>query len=201
MKKNVMMRVASALLVAVLMTTCAISGTFAKYTSEVTGKDTARVAKWGWGTNTVTIDLFKDAYDGTVDSNDGADVIAPGTKNSASIVWNTSFIPEVAYEITFDSTTNTSIPAELEAKLNWTLSMDGVVTSHATFAELVTELQGKKYEFAANTANPTINVQIGWEWPFEVNPEGNESDTDLGDDIADLAELTIEVKLIATQKN
>ena len=46
MKKNRMMRVASALLVAVLLTTCAISGTFAKYVSTATGEDAARVAYW-----------------------------------------------------------------------------------------------------------------------------------------------------------
>ena len=196
MKKNVMMRVASALLVAVLMTTCAISGTFAKYTSEVTGKDTARVAKWGWGENTVTLDLFKDAYDGTVDAADDKDVIAPGTKNTASIVWTTSFKPEVAYEVTFDSITNTDIPTALEDKLNWTLIIDGTETTHATFAALVAKLQEKKYEFAANTT-PTINVQIGWEWPFAGN---DVTDTELGD--ADVLEdLTIEVKLIATQKD
>ena len=43
MKKNTMMRIASVLLVAVLLSTCAISGTFAKYTSQYTGSaDRAR---------------------------------------------------------------------------------------------------------------------------------------------------------------
>ena len=69
MKKNKMMRVASALLVAVLLTTCAISGTFAKYVSQATGSDTARVAKWGFQlegtamTDTFTFDLFKTVKD------------------------------------------------------------------------------------------------------------------------------------------
>jgi hypothetical protein len=47
MKKNKMMRVASGLLVLTLLTSCIISGTFAKYTTEATGSDTAVVAKWG----------------------------------------------------------------------------------------------------------------------------------------------------------
>lgn len=47
MKKNKMMRIASILMVATLITTCAISGTFAKYVTKVEGTDTARVAKWG----------------------------------------------------------------------------------------------------------------------------------------------------------
>ena len=46
MRKNKMMRAASALMVAVLLTTCTISGTFAKYVTTAEGKDTARVAKF-----------------------------------------------------------------------------------------------------------------------------------------------------------
>ena len=47
MKKNKMMRIASVLLVAVILTTCAISGTFAKYVTSENGSDSARVAKFG----------------------------------------------------------------------------------------------------------------------------------------------------------
>ena len=47
MRKNKMMRTASGLLVATLLTTSVISGTFAKYTTEETGSDSARVAKFG----------------------------------------------------------------------------------------------------------------------------------------------------------
>ena len=47
MRKNKMMRAASALLVAVLLTTSTISGTFAKYVTQDSAKDVARVAKWG----------------------------------------------------------------------------------------------------------------------------------------------------------
>ncbi len=47
MKKNKMMRIASILMVATLITTCAISGTFAKYVTKAEGEGQARVAKWG----------------------------------------------------------------------------------------------------------------------------------------------------------
>ena len=49
MKKNKFMRLASVMLMLCLITTCAISGTFAKYTTSGTATDTARVAKWGVG--------------------------------------------------------------------------------------------------------------------------------------------------------
>ena len=62
MKKNVMMRVASIMLVLVLMTSSVISGTFAKYVTDVTTDDSARVARWGveFVTNS---DLFATQYD------------------------------------------------------------------------------------------------------------------------------------------
>ncbi len=55
MKKNTMMRIASVLLVAVVLTTCAISGTFAKYTSEKEVSDSATVAKWSFEVNDADI--------------------------------------------------------------------------------------------------------------------------------------------------
>lgn len=45
-KKNYTMRIAAGVMTAALLSTCAISSTFAKYTSESTGTDSARVAKW-----------------------------------------------------------------------------------------------------------------------------------------------------------
>ena len=47
MKKNRMLRLASALLILTLLTTSVIGGTFAKYVSTGSVSDTARVAKWG----------------------------------------------------------------------------------------------------------------------------------------------------------
>lgn len=99
MKKNKMMRLASGLLVAVLITTSTISGTFAKYTTSGTATDTARVAKWGvtvTGTTAATNEMFKETYtkhSTVVDEsgNGGADaisvkadvdVVAPGTDGS-----------------------------------------------------------------------------------------------------------------------
>ena len=68
MKKNKIMRIASVLLVAVLMSTCAISGTFAKYVTEGSSDDTARVAKWGVtisGKPAATNQMFNDSYKDT----------------------------------------------------------------------------------------------------------------------------------------
>ena len=47
MKKNRFLKVACAMVILCLMTTCAVSTTFAKYTTGGSASDEARVAKWG----------------------------------------------------------------------------------------------------------------------------------------------------------
>ena len=111
MKKNVMMRLASFLLVAVLISTSAISGTYAKYTTQDSGSDEARVAKWGvelqvfgnlYGEtyknlivkdddSTMTVQSY-DAFKGT---SPAADVVAPGTENAEGFEISLKGQPEV----------------------------------------------------------------------------------------------------------
>lgn len=111
MKKNVMMRLASFLLVAVLISTSAISGTYAKYTTQDSGKDEARVAKWGvelqvignlYGETYKDVIVADDSADGfTVQSKDAADdVVAPGTKNDEGFTFSLNGTPEVSGEVT-----------------------------------------------------------------------------------------------------
>lgn len=97
MKKNKMMRLASGLLVAVLITTSTISGTYAKYVTEASGTDSARVAKWGVEVG-VYGSLFENAYtdapveyDATETDNqvrvwatEADDLVAPGTESAAT---------------------------------------------------------------------------------------------------------------------
>lgn len=112
MRKNKMMRAASALLVAVLLTTSTISGTFAKYVSEDSAEDSARVAKWGVELQLVG-NLYGDSYgadDKIVKHDDtsvsvqslGAidDVVAPGTKSDEGLNIKLNGQPEVDGKIT-----------------------------------------------------------------------------------------------------
>lgn len=113
MKKNAMLKIAAVVLCAVLLTTCAISTTFAKYaTSGSLGSASARVAKWGVKIDSnVQIedgDLFAASYeDGgfTVASANGADyVIAPGTNGSMTITNVATGTPEVSGKATLTGT-------------------------------------------------------------------------------------------------
>ncbi len=110
MRKNRMMRLASVLLVCVLLSTSVISGTFAKYVTTASASDVARVAKWG--VEIVTSgSLFAKTYakdDTTVTdttitnsvvSNNNNEVVAPGTKNENGITFQITGTPEVAFKL------------------------------------------------------------------------------------------------------
>ena len=95
MKKNKMMRVASALLIAVLLTTSAISGTFAKYVSTGHAEDAARVAKWGIAIKAAGT-LFSDAYAaGTVDDSTGT----PTTVGNTPVLYDEDKVATLAYTV------------------------------------------------------------------------------------------------------
>lgn len=136
MKKNKMMRTAAGLLVATLLSTCVISGTFAKYTTSAEGSDSARVAKWGFeSASTISLDdLFKTTYSNaskeTVKSSNTEKVIAPGTSGSATFGFtydttsNSVNAPEVAYDFTV-STEGSTIGDSIEKNKNIVWSLDG----------------------------------------------------------------------------
>lgn len=117
MKKNTMLRIASILLVVTLLSTCVISGTFAKYVTKAEGQDQARVAKWGVLVS-VEGGVFADKYaaedeayleDGgeysVVSSVEGEQVVAPGTNSEqvgANLVGAVTGTPEVAARYTLE---------------------------------------------------------------------------------------------------
>ncbi len=121
MKKNKMMRLASSLLVAVLLTSSVISGTFAKYVTSDGASDSARVAKFGVIVDVVS-NAFSDSYLNnateytenenletiTVQANTaGTKVLAPGTEGTLFTVAITG-TPEVDVKVSsvFDLTLN-----------------------------------------------------------------------------------------------
>lgn len=114
MKKNKTMRAASALLVAALLSTSIISGTFAKYTTTANAGDDARVAKFGVEIK-ANGTMFADDYDkddstaatitkSVVTSGTTGDaVVAPGTKGELANATITG-TPEVAVHVEYTPT-------------------------------------------------------------------------------------------------
>lgn len=114
-KKNVLMRSAGLLLVLVLVTSCFVGSTFAKYTVSNAGYDTARVAKFG--VNIVANGtMFAKEYE-THDQNTKAaiansvvstdKVVAPGTSGEM-VRMTISGTPEVAVQVTYAATVTLS---------------------------------------------------------------------------------------------
>lgn len=116
MKKNKMLRIASILLVVTLLSTCVISGTFAKYVTKAEGEDQARVAKWGVVVS-IAGNEFADKYVATdeayledggeyaVVSANGDQVVAPGTSAKEAELAMTASVkgtPEVAARYTLE---------------------------------------------------------------------------------------------------
>ena len=210
MRKNRMMRLASVLLVCVLLTTSVISGTFAKYTSEAKVDDKARVAYWGFGrAATIALDLFDDVYGQTVDSADGANVIAPGTEKEATFGFAYTKseegpeAPEVAYTFVVDAEITGNYTA-LDNNDNFVWTLNG--SNYATVEKLleaIEKLDGDK-TYEAGTLPTGFGIgnthTIGWAWDYSKNDAGDITDTAMGN--ADsLDNISITITITATQVN
>ena len=208
MKKNVMMRLASFLLVAVLISTSAISGTYAKYVTEGTGTDSARVAKWGVQI-TAASTMFAQEYatddetatfEGNYSVSSANKVVAPGTKGSMVAIAITG-TPEVAARVTYtpdvnlgnnwidkDDTTKFYCPIKVTVNNVVLCGLD-----YATAADFETAIEenikSATADYGPGTDLSAVNddLNISWEWPFEadgtylVNQQTNAKDTFLGD--------------------
>lgn len=225
MKKNKMMRAASALLVAVLLTTTVISGTFAKYTTKADGFDTARVAKFGVAVNVEAANLFANEYTGTLEGNTVVsnttdsqgtkhDVVAPGTGGVLAKMTITG-TPEVSVQVT--RTASLDLEGWTDDNNNYYCPISIIVGSK--------ELSGLNYEseaefeaavnaeinvtktYAPNTTlNSTDDVVVNWYWSFENGvgtkaSQDNEKDTDLGDKAAagNAATITLDLEVVVEQ--
>lgn len=170
MEKNRMMRLASALLILTLLTTCMISGTFAKYTTQATGEDTARVAKWGVTVSTHT-DLFAISYTNTNDNSgtvtvksEGTDkLVAPGTTGTGLGV-TIGGTPEVSYEMKIKLDNTAKMPslkytptggteASYEPVKFSVLNDTTLIKRDMTLADLITLFDGTKAIYKYNVAD------------------------------------------------
>lgn len=122
MKKNWMLRLGLLAMVLTLVTMPMVSSTYAKYVTEATGTDTARVAKWGVTVSTTATDIFGEAYlaatglqttrstntpveaaiSVNADSSDIENLLAPGT--NGSFTFSLTGKPEVALNLSVAST-------------------------------------------------------------------------------------------------
>lgn len=181
MKKNRMMRLAAFLLVCVLLTTSVISGTYAKYVSTTTDSDSARVAKWGFGTASIAFeDLFAASYTNVAAGTDDMAIIAPGTAGEVTFAFEaTGSAPEVAYKIVVD-TDGSGIHTNIENNPNivWQLDANG----YGTWDEMLGDIAALSQARVEANALPTnfgknATHTIYWKWIFDENATNKEANT------------------------
>ena len=196
MKKNYVMRFAAVLLVLVLLSTCVVSGTFAKYVTSDDAQDEARVAKWGVTVTVTGDDAFKTAYDGSVQSSTSDDVVAPGTSGTLATLSITG-TPEVDVNIKYEATltlTGWEIgdPATEYCPLVFNVKgteykIDG--STITTVEQLETAVVNAIATYAENIEAGTDlssidDIAISWSWAIgtsdDVNDTVNKNDTALG---------------------
>ena len=170
MKQNKMMRLASGLLVACLLTSSIVSGTFAKYTTSANTSDTARVAKWGVAVTT-SGHLFNEEYAKndakladetlTVVSVNKAtahdSVVAPGTANATGITFSITGKPEVQSEvkITVTGTENDTSPVDIYLGEGTYLDLTtGTSTNTTGGVEVTTNNNNDKFTIGAENYYP-----------------------------------------------
>ena len=217
MKKNKMMRAASALMVATLLTTSGISGTFAKYVTSGNSSDYAHVAVWGFNETSISItDLFKETYDSTVKSSvEHIDVIAPGTTGSATFGFKyggSATAPEVAYTFSVDTEgSSCSEYIENNPNIKWQLD-NGDWGNWDTLLADIEALSGdasgtKEYapgELPRAFNKTTYEHTVTWKWAFDEydNTSFNATNYDIIDTVMGndgSAQAHLNITITATQ--
>ena len=226
MKKNRMMRLASILLVCVLLTTSVISGTFAKYTTSVESKDAARVANWGFqASNSMDLtNLFLSTYS-NVNSKDSDNLIAPGTAGSAKFQFKydetSGDAPEVSYKFTVAVSASCDPHIKENKNIQWKLDTG----AWGTWDNLIKDIQALSGDASGSKSYTpgTLPAAFGtddkehtieWQWIFNETESGtlvydldgdstadatqDEYDTYMGN-MADLEDVSIKITISATQ--
>lgn len=223
-KKNWTYKLAGVLLALVLVTSCFVGSTFAKYVRSGSGNDTARVAKFGVTVNAAS-DMFSKEYAKTDDtftldansvvSSDESKLVAPGTSQTMA-EFGLRGTPEVAVRVSYSAT--------LDLGDNWTtngtdeycplifkvgndsfkIGDDGIDSVEALENAVNGAVANVKHDYKANTdlsGTTADNLVVSWEWPFESGNDAN--DTALGDraaaNVADAGVVSFSVTATVTQ--
>lgn len=205
--KNSMLRTAAVMLALVLLTSCFVGSTFAKYVTTGNASDSARIAKFGVEISAIGNEAFNteystddDDYSGSLSVQSDVKVVAPGTTGRFASL-ELSGTPEVAVrvEYTFDmeipetwvnEAGDCYFPIVIYVNgigyVGSAIGGDGGYTSTENF---ISNIQRGIADFNAEYAPgtdlsadaPALN--ISWAWPFEHNSDwdaigGHQNDTD-----------------------
>ena len=168
-KENKLTKVAIFALLIAIVAIVLVSGTYAKYTTTLTGTDSVQIAKWAWNisgadidadTTDFTLDLFSTINDttATYGTTNEAHVIdgkiAPGTQGAFNIQITNKSEVDAEYRVTFAE--ENPLGAHIEYSTD-----DG--NTWGSVAVLDVE------DPTAIGQNETVTVPIRWRWAFTAD--------------------------------
>lgn len=175
------------IMLALAIVTGSIAGfTFAKYSTSISGTDSANVAKWdvtaSEGGNALTsgevaeLDLFatiNDTGDGAAETDVDAGLIAPGTTGVFNIVLNnkSEVTVQSSVDIVLVNTDNIPVYFTYDSK-NYAGDADGIVALDAALS-------------SSSLADGESTYAIAWTWAFEATEITLEAGTLAQSDAAD----------------
>ena len=219
MKKEWTVKLGLLALILTLVTTSLVSGTFAKYTSQVSGTDTARVAKFEFDVkegdteledNTV-LDIFGLTDETAVDQN-GEKLVAPGTKGDFELYVENKSEVDVKAVFELNETNNSNIPIYYTLEENpqrYSNVLTGAYDDNGTpdyeeddaiYKDLdalkaLLKIDRLDYVDKVPDAKTTYEKTIKWFWAYEDGRDA--SDTTLG--LNGTATVTLAITCTVTQ--
>jgi len=222
MKKNMFMRLAMALVLLVLVTTSAVGGTYAKYVTNDTAKDKARVAKFGVvveaeGLENLFVDEYaKDDASFSLDANTvvgNEDVFAPGTAGNIAGISVTGQ-PEVAVRVTYNATATFNgwavegddfycplvITVKYTGLADKVFNCEGYTQASVLKQDIEDYINDLTKDYKANEDLTAVSddLAISWQWDYSTSEANDIKDTDLGDQAADGTNSTFQLDLNVT---
>ena len=180
-KKHWTLRAAGLLFALVLITSCFVGGTFAKYVTSKSASDSARVARFGVVIAAQDNTAFKTTYDtdtagiSSVVTSTGDSLVAPGTKEENAVIFSITGKPEVRVRVALsmtgtdvflkdgtypDLTTpdpdDTFTLAKPYHPVVFTLKKGGTTLARGTISEINTELGNLSEDCAPGTDLGTV---------------------------------------------
>ncbi|MCE5195866.1 MAG: hypothetical protein LLG09_01865 [Negativicutes bacterium] len=218
--KKLFLKLSVLVMVLTLVTLPLVSGTYAKYTKEVTATDTIRVALFEFDVNdtdaglldtataTDTFDIFTMAEDtGIIGDGAANEVIAPGTTGEVPIEVNNTGEVDVKADFVISETNTDFVPVYYTIGANtqrYSAVLTGVYdavtpASYKTLANLSTALAIASLEDTDGTSTQILH----WTWDFEAVgaavQQSDAIDTALG--IDGTPEITLSIEVTVTQLN
>ena len=222
MNRSWVSKFAGLVLVLTLITTSLVAGTYAKYVTEVTGSDTARVAKFAFNLNAgsktfnqsdtteVDFDIFSYTDSGVYNNgvaSGGAIIIAPDTAGSIPLeVENLSEVDvTVAFGLTETNAGSIPIYYTLDAGgQRYSDILTGTYDTTQTYQDLdaletAMKTAATKLEASDGTTATALTFTLNWAWAYESagTQQTDSADTTLGE--AGTATVKLAIAVTVTQ--